>query len=276
MDAMMTMTTPLLLAALTLSPAADPPPAGSRIDLGGATMFVPEGYKPKDGVVDVVLHLHGAASIVEPAFVGAGWDGVLVEFNRNGLSSVYTAPFGDPALFPSLLDKALAKVREAGLAEAPRLGRVTVSTFSAGFGGARELLKVPEHFAKIDALVMADSLYCGYAGDPEEKKVDPELMSGFRRFAAEAAAGRKAFLLSHSAQEPGTYASTTETADFLIASVGAEPAPLPEGDGDWKPSRRVVKGRFEVLGYPGGEGSDHLRHMREIQGLWKKVAKGRE
>ena len=47
---------------------------------------------------------------------------------------------------------------------------------------SRELLKVPEHFARIDTLVMADSLYAGYEGDPSLHHVDPALMEGFRRF----------------------------------------------------------------------------------------------
>ena len=94
---------------------------------------------------------------------------------------------------------------------------------SAGFGGVRALLKVPEHFARIDGLIMADSIYCGYTGDPKEHRVNPALMEGFRRFAVEAAAGRKAFLLSHSALVPDGYASTGEVADFLIDAVGGDP-----------------------------------------------------
>src|SRR5947209_6261433 len=62
----------LLLTALALrpSPRVDDPPAiettpiGRRVALGeGATLFVPEGFRAREGgVVDVVLHLHGVAS----------------------------------------------------------------------------------------------------------------------------------------------------------------------------------------------------------------------
>src|SRR5262249_8907132 len=146
---------------------------------------------------------------------------VLVEFNRNGLSSVYTAPFRDPRLFSELLDKVMKALNDNGLAKSPRPGRVVVSTFSAGFGGLREMLKVPEQVERIDAIVMADSLYCGYTGDPSDHRVDPELMAPFRRFAELAATGKKAFLLTHSSQVPEGYASTTETADDLIARTQA-------------------------------------------------------
>src|SRR5207302_384225 len=120
---------------------------------------------------------------------------------------------------------ARSALKDLHVAEGPRIGRVVVSSFSAGFGGVRALLKVPEHFARIDGLIMADSIYCGYAGEPKEHRVDPALMDGFRRFAAEAAAGRKAFLLTHSALVPDGYASTAETADFLIHALGGTHEP---------------------------------------------------
>jgi hypothetical protein len=160
--------------------------------------------------------------------------------------------------------------RPAGTPEA-KPGRVVVSAFSAGFGGVRELLKVPEHFARIDGLVLADSLYCGYDGDPARKHVDPALMAGFRRFAAEAAAGRKTFLVSHSAQVPDGYASTTETADDLIRSVGgaSEPAPVTGLDG-WTPARTFARGRFLVLGFAGAGPDDHMAHLRRVDALWRR------
>ena len=85
---------------------------------------------------------------------------------------------------------------------------------------------MPEHFDRIDGLIMADSIYCGYTGDPKDHKVDPALMDGFRRFALEAAAGRKTFLVTHSALIPEGYASTAETADFLIDAVAGRADPV--------------------------------------------------
>ncbi len=148
------------------------------------------------------------------------------------------------------------------MANEPKIGRVVVSSFSAGFGGVRALLKVPEHFARIDGLIMADSIYCGYTGDPKEHKVDPGLMDGFRRFALEAAVGRKVFLVTHSALRPEGYASTAETADFLIDAVGgkADPVNVDWSEG-WTQTRAFSKGHFVVLGFAGTEGNDHMSHL---------------
>jgi rhamnogalacturonan endolyase len=253
---------------------APEPPAGRRagLEIEGATLFVPESYRPgPGGVVDVVLHLHGATSVLEPALVDAHWPAVLIAFNRKGLSRVYTEPFSDPKLFPRLLDAARSTLKDLHIADDPKIGRVVVSSFSAGFGGVRAMLKVPEHFARIDGLIMADSIYCGYIGDPKDHRVDPALMDGFRRFAVEAAAGRKTFLVTHSALVPPGYASTAETADFLIDAVGgkAEPAKVAWTDA-WTQTRTSSKGRFVVLGFAGTEGADHMSHLRQINKLWKR------
>ena len=269
------MTTSLLLAVALLAQA--PPTAGTRVDLGDeATLFVPEGFHAPGGVVDVLLHLHGAPSVVEPALVASKWPGVLVEFNRKGLSSVYTRPFADPTLFPRLLDGVPKALRERKLVEGAKLGRVTVSSFSAGFGGVREILKVPGNVARIDSIIMADSIYAGYEGDPASRKVDPRLMVGFREFAGLAASGSKTFVVTHSAQVPEGYASTTETADDLIRSVGGEATPgrVDRGEG-WVETREFRKGGFRVVGFEGREAEDHMRHLRRISETWSWAARPR-
>jgi hypothetical protein len=272
------MTTLWLAVGLTLippSPGSESTPPGRRLglDIEGATLFVPDGLRPPaGGPVDVVLHLHGAPSTLEPALADARWPAVLIAFNRKGLSRVYAEPFSDPALFPRLLEVARSALKDLRVADEPRIGRVIVSSFSAGFGGVRELLKVPEHFARIDGLVMADSIYCGYVG-AEDHRVDPALMEGFRRFAAEAAAGRKAFLVSHSALVPRGYASTAETADFLIRSLDGTPEPAQARWADgWTQTRAFARGRFVVLGFAGTEGTDHMNHLRRIGMLWTHYA----
>ncbi len=252
------------------------PPAsafGSKIDLQGAVLFFPRDYHPRGGKIDVVLHLHGAEGTVQKALVESGWhDTALVIFNRSGLSAVYTKPFSDPRLFFRLLDKVREAARTEKVEANPTIGRVVVSSFSAGFGGVRELLKVPESFQRIDAVVLADSLYCGYAEKPGKLELDPSKMADFRRFAVEAAAGRKIMLVSHSSQIPEGYGSTTETADDLIAHVGGGSVASERDWGDgWKQIRQFTKGQFQVIGFAGTEGVDHLRHLRRLGELWKSM-----
>lgn len=261
-----------ILACLAMLGGTEPP-VGLRADLpSDARLFIPDGWHPRDGAVDLIFHLHGTPTISEPALVAAGWDAVLVSFNRKGLSAAYSGPFSDAALFPKLIDEALEAVNERRPGGPFRPGRVVISSFSAGFGGVRELLKQPEAFDRIDAVVLADSLYCGYAGDPAEKRVSPELMAGFRRFAREAADGRKAMLVTHSAQFPPGYGSTTETADDLLKALGIAAAPDSTNWGDgWRQTRQAAKGRFSLIGFAGEGPDDHMRHLRRIGELWKRL-----
>ena len=268
----MTCSTWFLLAVLSYGQATT---EGRRVafEKDEATLFIPSGYQAREGkFIDIVLHLHGAPAVVEAALVETRWPAVLIEFNRKGLSSVYAKPFSDPALFPRLLASTLSAIKDQKLAEDPRVGRVVVSSFSAGFGGVRELLKVPESFAAIDGLVMLDSIYCGYTGPAADHKVDPALMDGFRRFAIEAAAGRKTMLITHSEQVPEGYASTTETADYLIESVGAKSSPDKTDWGQGLTQTRIAsKGRFRVIGFTGKEADDHMKHLRQVARLWKRL-----
>jgi hypothetical protein len=192
--------------------------------------------------------------------------------NEPGLSSAYSRPFSDPGRFPALLREARSAIADALPHADPDGGRVIVSSFSAGFGGVRELLRQEAVYQQIDALILADSLYCGYAGDPTDRRLDPGLMEGFRRFAAEAADARKAMLVSHCALVPDGYGSTAETADDLVRHVGGA---FEEGDRDWGggwiESRRFRRGGLLVIGFEGEAGEDHLRHLRRLGELWREL-----
>ena len=266
----------LLLLTITLIPTQVGATAPRKVDLGGeATLIVPEGYTPREGRVDLVVHFHGAEATIERALAESGWSSAVVVVNRRGLSSAYAIPFDDPKLFARILERAREAFRADAGAEPPEIGRLVVSSFSAGFGAVRAILAVPDHFDRIDALVLADTLYCGYH-EPKSKRSkrrpDPALMDGFRRFAAEATAGRKAMLVTHSAQVPEGYASTTETADDLIrhADLRSEPADDDWGDG-WRLTRRAAKGKLLILGFGGKGAQDHLRHLRRLGAIWKAL-----
>ena len=145
--------------------------------------------------------------------------------------------------------------------------------FSAGFGGVRQLLQQPEAFARIGALVMADSIYCGYTGDPKDKRVDPALMAGFVQFAKLAIDGKKRLVISHSAQVPEGYASTTETADYLIAQLGgARDSENEEWAGGLSLRSQYSSGSVEILGFAGEGPEDHMRHLRNLGVLLEHVA----
>ena len=246
----------------------------SRVQLAPAVISIPTDPAGLDTAFTLWLHLHGAPSVVEAQFAASGARGVLVNVTLPGLSKVYADHFADDARWAALLEATTDAVRRAHPAASHLLGRVVVSSFSAGFGGVRQLLRQPDAFARIDALVMADSIYCGYTGDPTRRQVDPELMAGFLRFARQAAAGRKQFVLSHSRQVPEGYASTTETADYLLSqlNLARENAATESWPGGLRLMTRARRGGFVVLGYDGAAPDDHMNHLRQLGALLARVA----
>lgn len=257
-----------------LTPASQAALAEERFRLSPlGDVFVPAELPADAKRVDLVVHFHGGAATVEREFVAAGLQAVLVTVSIPGLSSAYERPFSDPALFGAILDNTLAELRQRGRVPATAAwGRVCVSSFSAGFGAVRAILKVPAYFERIDALYLADTLYAGYVEGEAQRRVDPEDVRDFCRYAQEAAAGRKTLLVTHSYVEPGRYAGTHETADALIACVGAQRRAVAEpGPAGMHVVSRVEQGGFQVWGCAGRTGEDHLAHVRNMRYWYEQL-----
>ena len=222
----------------------------------------------------VLVHFHGAPKTVCSAFARSDVNAILVVVNFRGLSSAYSAPFAsDATLFLQILQRAKTALRDSDARlKADDWKRVWVSSFSAGYGAVREILKVPRHFDQIEAIVAADSIYAGLQSVPPERQVNAQHMRDFLRFAALATAGKKSFLLSHSAQ-PTPYASTTETADYLLdALMIGRHKDSTIATPTWNQVTAAARRGFVVLGFQGTSGQDHMQHLHNIDQLWKRLS----
>ncbi len=247
------------------SPLPRPAPAVTYDDhyesLATGELFVPGDYAPVSEV-DLVVHFHGANVVTEQKFT---LPAALVTVNFNGLSSAYSGPFSDSSLLGTILDEAVAKAGAARGIDNPTRGWVVLSSFSAGYGATREILTAGNYDTWIHGVVLADSLHAGYYnGQP-----NPSQMAPFLDFANQAAAGTGSMVLSHSAIVPGSYASTTETADTLISGTGT----LRVGVDLWNAlgmhqTSEAVAGNFHVRGFTGQTGADHMDHLYNLDELW--------
>ena len=155
-------------------------------------------------------------------------------------------------------------------------GRIWLSSFSAGYGAVREILKDPTQFKRIEAIVAADSIYASLEEDLPGRRPRGTQMRDFRRFATLAAAGQRTFVVTHSAVET-PYASTVDTANDLLRVVGIEREQVEEGRP--LPLQLVTqarRGNFYVFGYAGDQGEDHLEHLRQIGRWWSCFGSRRE
>lgn len=239
------------------------PGPGNEHVLTDGRLFIPPHLKPGTENLDLTLHLHGAATVVWTNFLAAAQPGVLVVVTLPGLSAAYAAKFRDPKVFWRILEESAERLSRAG--KVPRWRRITVSSFSAGYGGVRELLKHEDIYPRLAALVMADSIYAGLVGEPEQRQVDPAHMEGFLRFARDAARDTKYLLISHTQLQTVPYASTGETAHYLLTKLGAVSQAVNQTwGGGLKLLSHHHQGHLEILGFEGTTGEDHLRHLRNL------------
>lgn len=247
------------------------------------TLWIPDDYKQRREKVDVLINFHGSPRVAHEGTRRAGLNCVVISINYGGLSSVYRRPFAaDRELFATILSEALAEIRgQPGFPADAAWGRLAISSFSAGFGAVREVLKSPDYFAQIDGLLMLDSLYCGYVGDGtgsvQTGVVHPGLMKDFVRFAEASARGKKVMIVTHCNGPTPGYASTRETADYLLEKLKLSPSPLdltipaPKGttaeQGGLQLDRQAARQGFSLYGSPGGNETDHVQHLRQM-GHW--------
>lgn len=197
---------------------------GTRVPLASARMFVPADLVvPASGVVPVFVHFKGAPALIEELFVRVHRPGILISSTLSGFSSAFKKPYEDPEAFRSLLRSAEQQLRRVLARDDVHLGAITITFFSAGYGAVRELLKHDDLFARIQTLVSADSIYASLAGE-SPRTPDAAQMAGFVRFARAAVRNEKTFVLAHS-EIATPYASTRDTADWLLAAVSVERRP---------------------------------------------------
>ena len=231
---------------------------GKRQALSTGSLFIPQSLAGRKRL-PLLIHFHGAAWVAELAAARRGLAVISVQAGSG--STVYARQFSDRSRFAAMLREASQK---SGVAFQP----ITLSAWSAGDGAIREILSVPGDYARVDRVLLIDGMHTSYTGGrpgPLESSLDPAHLEIFLKFARDAVAGRKAMLVTHSEIFPGTFASTTETADWLLAQLDLLRRPLLR----WGPMgtqqlSEVRAGRFRLIGYAGNSAPDHVDQFQSL------------
>jgi len=252
-------------------PEAGAPP-GVRVSLEGvlarpAQLFIPPGLdltRP----VPLLIHFHGATHVPEHAAANALGNALTLTVNLGAGTSVYEHAFQDPAVFDSLLVTVASAASEAEQHDVA-LGNLVLSAFSAGHGAVRALLREPRHLQRISAAVLLDGIHTGYLPDgkvlAEGGALDTLLLLPWVELGRSAMRGESAVLITHSEVFPGTFASTTETTDWLIPSLGLERTPvLRWGPVGMQQLSETRSGSLMILGFAGNSAPDHLDHLHGL------------
>ena len=228
-------------------------------------LFIPEAAR-RASEVNLVIHFLGLAWIPELAVSGIKNNTVVAVLNLGAGSGVYDRAFSNPAAFDTLL-VTIGRELTGAAGKDVRVRQITLSGFSAGHGAIRAILREPRHLARVDAILLMDGMHTSYVpeGVTLEKggTLDPKNLDAFVHFAEEAVKGNKRFLITHSEIFPGTFASTTETADYLLKSLGLKRTPVLEwGPRGMQQLSEVHAGRFVLMSFAGNSAPDHVDHFQ--------------
>jgi hypothetical protein len=228
----------------------------------GRALIPPGGTKDAAGQYDLLVHFHGAEPVrkeLAPLDLGL----VIAAVDAGTRSSHY-----DRAMQGGAWEELLASIDRAveeisGIAGA-RPRRVALSSWSAGSGAVTRILS--RSGTRLDALILLDSLYAGYATGR------PVLVAGqlapFVSMADAAARGGPLFYLTHTAVPTTGYASTGEAATFLLQEVGARAIDIAPSDGDPRPLTRMYDGgNLYVRGYAGATREAHCDQLRLLPAI---------
>lgn len=237
-------------------------------------IFVPSSFSARASAT-LVIHFHGAAWIPEHAVAGVHKNAVSAVVNLGAGSMTYDRAFSANQVFPQLVDSiARAISRLAG--GTVRFDTVVLTAFSAGHGAVRAILRDPASFALVDAVLLLDGMHTSYVPErtvlAEGGRMDEANLVAFAELGRSAMAGKKRVLVTHSEIFPGTFASTTETAEWLLNELGiGRTAVLKWGPRGMQQLSEASSGRFELLGYAGNSAPDHIDHFHAMPELLSKL-----
>ncbi|HMQ64186.1 MAG TPA: hypothetical protein PKE06_26115 [Flavilitoribacter sp.] len=251
------------------------PLAGVMTDLSPGIQgrfYVPEKWKSAKNV-DLVIHFHGDARVAQYAVDRQESPWVLFHCQWGSGSSAYSRPVQAIGA-GAFLDSVQAAIRKA--APDTRINRIYLSGWSAGYGAIRSLISDEKAADRVNGILLLDGLHCSYVpeGKPmaEGGVMDSTQMQPFLNWAERAVSGKRSFLFTHSAVFPGTFASTTETADYLLQALGIKRQPqLAEGPVGMQQTSVATRGKFTILSFAGNSAPDHVDHYHGMSVLLKKL-----
>jgi len=243
--------------------------AGQRWKLSTGTLLLPATARVRTSM-PLYVHFHGAGWLTAWSVTQSTKHAAILTVQLGAGSGVYQKAFSDPLRFQQLLQEA---ARALSPTAPPRFHPIVISSFSAGYGAVREILRNHDNWSLIDAVVLADGLHTSYRPEGIPGPLEEEPLAPFLDFAREAVAGRKQLVITHSEIFPGTFASTTQTTDYLLASLGLKRQPvLKWGPGGMQQLSDARAGKLRILGFAGNTAPDHIDHFHGLK-QWLKLVK---
>jgi hypothetical protein len=119
--------------------------------------FADQGHERQR--MNLLIHFHGASYVPKHAGYDSGRPFIVAVVNLGSGSAVYENEFRDKSTFPRLIEMIRTCVSERASTEI-EISRIYLSSFSAGYGAVRAILK--NHQSVLDGIVLLDGLHTDY------------------------------------------------------------------------------------------------------------------
>lgn len=234
-------------------------PDGRRAKLALGSLFIPAKLKLKSPT-PLLVFFHGGAWLPEVAAAENG-DTAVISIQVGAGLRAYAQPFTDPKFFGRLLEEAEQTI---GVSFSP----ITLAGWSAGCGAIRQIMSTPEYYDRVENTILIDGIHTSYVTGkpgPLESQINPEQLQIFIRMARDAVAGKRRVIITHSEIFPGTFASTTETADYILSQLGLQRhAVVKWGPMQTQELSEVREGHFLLIGFAGNSAPDHVDQLHSL------------
>lgn len=273
--------------AAQAEPAAPPKvQRGGYASIPGGVLFTPESFRPAGSAYDLLIHFHGNTQVVRESAELARLDAAVAVVNLGVGSGPYEAAYASPGAYEALLADVNRAVAQRGV-PAPRIRRLALSSWSAGYGAIGKILDVRRGTDPLDAILVLDGIHTGWIEGARVHDLGALNLLPLAPFAAAArAAGRGELLFSitHAEVDPIAYAGSSLTADYLLQAAAGRPV-VRERAGEAPPhlalrsaegavAKRLEKqltptteaqvGELRVRGFRGNTPEHHMAHLLQM------------
>jgi hypothetical protein len=235
---------------------------GQRLETEWGTLFIPQVFLDEndgESALPLLIFFHGGDWLPEVAAVKAKICVLRVTIKPGG-----------PSCPESLTKEGGLRAAVAALEKAAgrKIKGITLGGWSLGCSSVRQILADPDARKFVDRVLCIDGIHASYKNGkpgPKESEIVTDKLAPLVEFAQAAQRGEKRMLVVHGEIFPGTFASTTETADWLLKTLTIpRQAVLAWGPRGTQQLSEARDGQFLLCGYAGNSAPDHVDLLHSL------------
>jgi len=145
------------------------------------------------------------------------------------------------------------------------VGRIALSAWSAGYASVQKLIRTQAGADRVDAVLLSDGLHTGLV-NKYPRVISESGLEPFVAFGKRAMNDEKLMVMTHSAIQTGDFASTTETTDAVLHSLGLLRVLQLDQEtlGALHMSSEAHARSFHLMGFEGTDARAHGDHLRQL------------